>query len=59
MAQVTKEYIMENYTTLCVDKYLFMFQFTEDEIKEFINYVSMKRLAMTQKLTDEFIRPQE
>jgi hypothetical protein len=53
---ITKEYIMNNYANLSMDQYLFSFQFTEDELKCFIDSVTMKRVLITQKnLSVDFV----
>jgi hypothetical protein len=52
---ITKDYVMCNYHELFMDRYLFMFQFTEDEIEKFIDKVSMRRVLITQKLTADFV----
>lgn len=53
--KVTKVFVMNNYNQLLMDRYLFMFQFTEDEIKKFVDRVSMKRILITQKLSMKFV----
>ena len=53
--EITKEYVMNNHNMLLMDRYLFMFQFTEDEIEKFIDNVSMRRVLVTQKLTADFV----
>lgn len=53
--QITKEFVMNNHKQMLMDRYLFMFQFTEKELKKFVDCVSMKRILITQKLSMQFV----
>lgn len=43
-----KSYVLNNIAGLNMDEMLFMFQFTEDELKTFIRDVSISRVLKTQ-----------
>ena len=52
---LTKDYLLQNYEKYDMDKSLVKFQFTEDELKVFIEHISMKNMLVSQHLSVDFI----